>query len=91
MPRARLLPQDSLCITARPPNRLTPSGDRYRFERELGWAAYVALNEPEKAMDQVEILLTTPSYFAPGWFRVDPNFASLRGNPRFERLLKAGT
>jgi serine/threonine-protein kinase len=48
----------------------------------------IVVNQPEKAVDQVEVLLTTPSPFAPGWFRVDPNFAPLRGYPRFERLLR---
>jgi serine/threonine-protein kinase len=49
---------------------------------------YVVVNEPEKAVDQIEVLLKTPSFFAPGWFRVDPNFAPLRGNLRFERLVE---
>jgi hypothetical protein len=49
---------------------------------------YIVVNEPEKAVDQAKVLLKTPSYFAPGWFRVDPNFAPLRGNQRFERLVK---
>jgi hypothetical protein len=28
-----------------------------------------------------------PFYLSPGWLRVDPNFAPLKGNPRFERLV----
>jgi tetratricopeptide (TPR) repeat protein len=48
---------------------------------------YIVVNEPEKAVDQVKVSLETPSYFGPGWFRVDPNFAPLRGNLRFERLV----
>jgi len=26
-------------------------------------------------------------YPSPGWLRIDPNFAPLKGNPRFERLV----
>ena len=41
----------------------------------------------EKALDQLEPLLKIPYYLSPGWLKIDPTFAPLRGNPRFERLV----
>jgi len=48
---------------------------------------YLIVGEKEKALDQLEPLLRTPYNFSPGWLRIDPNFAPLKGNPRFERLV----
>ena len=48
---------------------------------------YLLVGEPEKALDRLEPLLKMPYYLSPGWLKIDPTFAPLRGNPRFERLV----
>jgi TolB-like protein/Tfp pilus assembly protein PilF len=48
---------------------------------------YLLVGEPDKALDQLEPLLKIPYYLSPGWLRIDPTFAPLKGNPRFERLV----
>jgi hypothetical protein len=48
---------------------------------------YLLVGEYEKAVDELEPLLKTPYLLSPGWLKLDPTFAPLRGNPRFERLV----
>ena len=48
---------------------------------------YTLTGNPEKAMDELEPLLKSNYYLSPAWLRIDPNFAPLKGNPRFERLI----
>jgi hypothetical protein len=36
----------------------------------------------------LETLLKVPHYPSPGWLRIDPTFAELKGNPRYERLVR---
>jgi serine/threonine-protein kinase len=47
---------------------------------------YLLVGEPEKALDRLEPLLRLPYHLSPGWLRIDPAFAPLKGNPRFEKL-----
>jgi hypothetical protein len=56
------------------------------FQHQLA-RIYLLVGEPEKALDHLEPLLKIPYYVSPGWLKIDPNFAPLRGNPRFQRLV----
>jgi len=47
---------------------------------------HLLAGEREKALGLVEQLLARPYYLSPGWLRIDPTFATLKGNPRFEKL-----
>jgi len=48
---------------------------------------YVLAGEYEAALDQLEYLLSIPSPLSIPLLRVDPLYAPLRGNPRFQRLV----
>jgi tetratricopeptide (TPR) repeat protein len=48
---------------------------------------YVLVDEPGKALDYLEPLLERPRWLSALRLRIDPSFGSLRGNPRFERLV----
>jgi len=50
---------------------------------------YALTGKQDKAMDQLESLLKMNYYLSPAWLRIDPNFAPLKSNPRFERLIAA--
>ena len=50
---------------------------------------YTLVGEPEKALDRLEPLLRIPAWISPGLLRIDPNFDSLRQNPRFQKLIAA--
>ena len=56
------------------------------FQHHLA-SLYLLVGEPEKALALLEPVLKMPYHLSPGWLKIDPTFAPLRGNPRFERLV----
>lgn len=56
------------------------------FQQQLV-RVYMLLGENDKAMDKLEPLLRVPHWLTPAWLRIDPTFAPLKGNPRFEKLI----
>ncbi|HEV8125911.1 MAG TPA: protein kinase [Gemmatimonadales bacterium] len=58
------------------------------YYQHLMARVYLLVGEPEKALDMLEPLLQMPYYLSPGWLRVDPTFAELKGNPRYDRLVQ---
>jgi Flp pilus assembly protein TadD len=49
---------------------------------------YVLLGEQDKAVGHLEPLLKIPYHLSRAWLRIDATFAPLRGNARFEQLVR---
>jgi hypothetical protein len=56
------------------------------YNRRQLMRIYIATGEQEKALDVLERLLKAGDMLSPAWLRIDPTFAPLRGNARFQKL-----
>ncbi len=61
---------------------------RVAYARMLLVRTCLVAGDHEKAIDQLEILLRSPYFITPAWLGIDPVYRPLKGNPRFERLVK---
>jgi hypothetical protein len=52
---------------------------------------YMLTGEPDKAVDLLETILKEPYFLTPAWLRIDPTWAPLKDNPRFQRLIAQST
>jgi serine/threonine-protein kinase len=50
---------------------------------------HVLAGRPEQALDRLETLVDAPGLRSRGLFRIDPNLAPIRANPRFVRLVSS--
>ena len=52
---------------------------------------YLVVGEPEKALDLLQPYSATRYVVSPGRLKIDPDFDSLRANPRFQKLVATAT
>jgi pentatricopeptide repeat protein len=51
---------------------------------------YLATGRLNDAMDLLEEMQKHPTPITPAWMKLDPMFAPLKGNPRFEKMVRGG-
>ncbi len=71
-------------------HRITRDAYSGPYYQHLQARIYMLVGDPEKALDKLEPLLKIPYFLSPGWLRIDPNFDTLRRNPRFQKLVADG-
>ena len=59
----------------------------HEYLQQLLVRIHLLSGDPEKAVDVLEPLLTRPGMLSSDWVRIDPTFESLKGHPRFEKLV----
>ena len=65
-------------------------GPMYGYVHKQAARTYLLTGYPEQALNHLELLINAPTSsllrYTPAWLKIDPAFASLRGDARFEQL-----
>ena len=58
--------------------------------RIIRWLAqaYAVAGDQQRAIATIEQVLKAETWLTPAFLRIDPHYASLRGNPRFQKLMQ---
>jgi tetratricopeptide (TPR) repeat protein len=81
---------EALRAMARAEELLPPTKDMYvSSTRGNAYAAiYTLLGDKDAAISTLEKSAGSPGEITRNWLRLDPRYASLRSNPRFQRLIQ---
>ncbi len=58
--------------------------------RVLRWLSctYAVAEDEERAISTTEQALKSETFIRPAWLRIDPHYASMRNDPRFQALMR---
>jgi serine/threonine-protein kinase len=57
------------------------------YARHVLARLYIALGDHPRALDQIDALLAKPYFISPAWLTIDPTWAPLKSDSRFQRLI----
>ena len=61
---------------------------QYSYNRLNVAKGEIALGNKDRALDHLEALLKRGNYVNRNWLVADPTFASLKGHPRFDKIVQ---